>query len=399
MNIQSIQLRTADLTAFAEELEALGAASYNSISYNDFKHLQKIERYGRAATFLGYATAWIVPNPLTAFCLSLGQFTRWLLMHHISHRGYDKVPGIPKRYTSKYFARGWRRFIDWFDWVHPAAWEYEHNILHHYHTGEDTDPDVAERHTEFLRALRVPYWLKHCVVFLASISWKYTYYAPNTMSCLDPESKKRLRKEHIAYITIKNVFDLRNPHVRKLWSVCYLPYGFFHFILIPACFLPFGTVPAFFVLVNKILAECITNFHSFMVIGPNHTADDLFRFDFHYKNKAEFYITQILGSANYRTGTEFVDYMSIWLNYQIEHHLFPDLPMQKYREIQPAVKALCEKYKIPYKQESIFKRFSRMASVCVGKTSMKTLHEFPLLLDHSEMSNSESRDSTSLSPY
>lgn len=399
MNTHTIELRTNELTSFTEELEALGAASYNAISYKDFKHLQKIERYGRVATFLGYATAWIIPNPITAFCLSLGQFTRWLLMHHISHRGYDRVPGIPKRYTSKYFARGWRRFIDWFDWVHPAAWEYEHNILHHYHTGEDTDPDVAERHTEFLRALRVPYWLKHCVVFLASISWKYTYYAPNTMSCLDPESKKRLRKDHIAYITIKNVFDLRNPHVRKLWLVCYLPYGMFHFVLIPACFLPLGSVAAFFVLVNKILAECITNFHSFMVIGPNHTADDLFRFDFHYKNKAEFYVTQILGSANYRTGTEFLDYMSIWLNYQIEHHLFPDLPMRKYREIQPAVKALCEKYKIPYKQESIFKRFSRMTAVCVGKSSMKTLHEFPLVLDHAELSNRDVRDSTSLSAY
>jgi hypothetical protein len=38
----------------------------------------------------------------------LGRSTRWLLMHHVGHRGYDKVPGVPAKYTSKVFARGWR---------------------------------------------------------------------------------------------------------------------------------------------------------------------------------------------------------------------------------------------------------------------------------------------------
>ena len=365
------------VSGFARDLEKLRRRTYSTFENEDFLHLLKIQRFGRIATVLGYLSAWIIPNPITAFLLSLGQFTRWLLMHHISHRGYDRVPGIPDRYTSKYFAQGWRRFVDWFDWVHPAAWEYEHNILHHYHTGEDTDPDVTERHAEFLRSMKVPFIVKRVLLFFAAISWKYTYYAPNTLSCLDPESKKRLKKEHIVFITIKNIFDFRNAHVRKLWTHCYLPYGLFNFVVIPALFLPLGSTAACYVLVNKLLAECITNFHSFMVIGPNHTADDLYRFDFHYEGKDEFYVTQVLGSANYRTGTEFVDYMAIWLNYQIEHHLFPDLPMRKYREIQPEVKALCAKHGIMYKQESIFKRFERMISVCIGKTSMMELAEFP----------------------
>ena len=36
------------------------------------------------------------------------------------------------------------------------------------------------------------------------------------------------------------------------------------------------------------------------------------------------------------------------LCYQIEHHLFPDLPSNRYAEIAPRVAALCDKYDLPY---------------------------------------------------
>jgi fatty acid desaturase len=131
------------------------------------------------------------------------------------------------------------------------------------------------------------------------------------------------------------------------------------------------------VLINKLLAEAMTNAHAFLVIGPNHTADDLYRFAFHYDRKDEFYVTQVMGSANYHCGSEVTDYLSIWLNYQIEHHLFPDLPMRQYTRIQPVVKSLCERHGIPYRQESVFRRFGRMLDVAVGKTSMRQLEAFP----------------------
>ncbi len=45
--------------------------------------------------------------------------------------------------------------------------------------------------------------------------------------------------------------------------------------------------------------------------------------------------------------------------------------MLRYREVQPQVKALCEKYGIPYVQESVFARLRKMLDVAVGRTSMK----------------------------
>ncbi len=362
-----------NLKGFCSDIETLNKEVRSSLGPADYKHLLRTERYGRIAALLGYSTAWIFPNPLTAFLISLSQFTRWLMAHHILHRGYDNVPGVPHRYTSKGFAVGKRRFLDWFDWMLPRAWDYEHNILHHYHTGEDADPDLAERHTEFLRAWRIPKFLKYIFVGVAACTWKFTYYAPSTMSVLEPESKKRIKQPHIIFITIKNIFQFRNKHVRMLWLQGYLPYGLFHFAVIPALFFPLGQTAVLYVFLNKVLAEIFTNIHSFLVIGPNHTADDLYRFSFHYDDKAQFYLTQVLGSANYNCGDEVRDYLSIYLNYQIEHHLFPDLPMLKYREIQPQVKQICEKWGVPYQQESIFKRFKRMVDVCVGNTAMKEM--------------------------
>jgi fatty acid desaturase len=363
-----------NIDRLAEELEALRLRVNQELTIEDFNHLRKIEWWGRGLSCIGYGTIWLFPNPITAFCISMGHFTRWLLAHHIMHRGYDKIDGVPERYTSKGFARGWRRFIDWGDWLQPEAWDYEHNILHHYHTGEAHDPDVAERHTEYLRSLNIPYWLKYILLFIAACTWKFTYYAPNTVSVLNPENSNRVKKEHIIYLTIKNAFDLSRKEVRTLWMKCYLPYGTLHFVLLPLLFYPFGGLTTvLFVLGNKILAEIFTNIHSFVVIGPNHTADDIYRFDFHYRDKREYYVTQILGSVNYRCGNDFIDYLSIWLNYQIEHHIFPDLPMRQYRLIQPEVKAICARNGVPYRQEPMFRRLRRMVDVCVGKQKMRVI--------------------------
>jgi len=366
-----------DVAGFSAAIDRLKSEAHANIGPADLAHLRRIEGYGRVATLLGYATAWIIPNPLSAFLLSLGQFTRWLLAHHILHRGYDRVPDVPGRYTSRGFARGWRRYIDWFDWLLPEAWDYEHNTLHHYHTGEDGDPDVAERHLEFFRRMRIPVVLKYALVAILACTWKIIYYAPNSLGVMHPVGGRRPRKESIDVLTVGSVLDFRRPAVRRLWLQCYAPYASWHFVVVPLLFLPLGTAAVLAVLINKLLAEAITNAHTFLVIGPNHTADDLYRFRFHYGGKEEFYVTSVLGSANYQCGPELVDYMSGWLNYQIEHHLLPDLPMRQYGLIQPRVKALCLEHGLPYRQESVFRRFGRMLDICVGKTSMRQLEAFP----------------------
>jgi linoleoyl-CoA desaturase len=52
--------------------------------------------------------------------------------------------------------------------------------------------------------------------------------------------------------------------------------------------------------------------------------------------------------------------MSGNLSFQIEHHLFPDLPSNRYVEIAPRVRALCEQYGLPYTSGPLAKQYGSM---------------------------------------
>ena len=126
-----------------------------------------------------------------------------------------------------------------------------------------------------------------------------------------------------------------------------------------------------FVLINRILAEVLTNFHTFIIIATNHAGDDLYRFKTHYKSKDEFYLYQIIGSVDVHGGSEIQDFFLMYLNYQIEHHIFPDLPMIKYRAMAPKLEAICLKYDVPYVKQSLFKRAIKLYENMAGKNTMK----------------------------
>ncbi len=117
----------------------------------------------------------------------------------------------------------------------------------------------------------------------------------------------------------------------------------------------------------------LTNLHTFAVVGPNHSGDDLFRFTDAPKNKAERYFRQVVGSVNFRTGGDLNDWLHLFLNYQIEHHLWPDAPMRSYQWLQPRVKALCEKHGVPYVQQSVWKRIGKLTDIFVGNTRMQVM--------------------------
>ena len=178
----------------------------------DFKHLLKLERWGKMFTysgialilvltlsefFLGEMNAWLF-WPLfivSALLISTGNVSRWAnTTHPILHGGYDKVPDIPERYTKKFFAKGARRYVDWLDWIKPQAWEYEHNIMHHYHLGEDDDPDNVERNLQWLIQSKIPMWLRYVIVYAFAGTWKFTYYAPNTLRILENKKNRDQKK-------------------------------------------------------------------------------------------------------------------------------------------------------------------------------------------------------------
>jgi hypothetical protein len=271
-----------DLKAFSADLDALHARLKGDLGEADLKHLRKMERWGRFCTLLGYATAWMFPNPLAALLIAMGNVGRWAnVAHHVLHRGYDAVPGVPARYRSTVFARGWRRWLDWPDWIHPPAWVHEHNQLHHYHTGQLDDPDLVERHAWITRLRGVPRLVKWLLLLIVAVSWKWLYYAPNTLWALNqsrrlraaaPEVRGQLPTPGNAWRVVAPGERLLLPVTRggiELYLRCLLPYALLRFGLLPALFLPLGVEAWCSVLVTSVGAGGAVRQPAFL---PHHRA-------------------------------------------------------------------------------------------------------------------------------
>ncbi len=363
----SSELSNQALDDFIAELRLIGTDLRRAAGPKDIAHLEQLDRKGRIATVLGYATAWIAPNPVSSAALAAGTTTQWMLMHHISHKGYDKVPGVPAKYTSKVFARGRRRWLDWMDWITPSAWHLEHDHAHHYHLGEDGDPDLLERNTQPLINAPIPRWSKRAILGGFAGIWKWAYYAPSTIGV------ERQKRQRLPVADAPTSLEMLNPATeqgRETWRRSLLPNLAIRFVLIPVCFLPLGPKAVRNVALNVLIADIIANLHGFLVITPSHTAADLYRFEEPADAPGEFALRQIIGSANYTTGGDVNDHLHMWLNYQIEHHLWPDLTMLQYQSAQPRLVELCEKYDVPYMQESVWARVRKTFRVLEGTDQM-----------------------------
>jgi NADPH-dependent stearoyl-CoA 9-desaturase len=98
------------------------------------------------------------------------------------------------------------------------------------------------------------------------------------------------------------------------------------------------------------LANVIRNVWTHAVIVCGHFPDGAEKFintDLEGETKGEWYLRQMLGSANFDAGSA-LRFLSGNLCHQIEHHLFPDLPSNRLHEVSARVRTVCEKYDLPY---------------------------------------------------
>jgi fatty acid desaturase len=111
----------------------------------------------------------------------------------------------------------------------------------------------------------------------------------------------------------------------------------------------------------NVTANLVRNLWSYMIIFCGHFPDGAEKFteeELEDESKAEWYLRQLLGSANFE-GSRFLHVMAGSLGYQIEHHLFPDLPSNRYPEIAERVRALCEKYELPYTTGPLYRQYGQ----------------------------------------
>ena len=108
-------------------------------------------------------------------------------------------------------------------------------------------------------------------------------------------------------------------------------------------------------------ANVIRNVWANAVIFCGHFPDGAEKFtktDMIGETKGQWYLRQMLGSANFEGGPV-LRFMSGNLCHQIEHHLYPDLPSSRLHEISVRVRALCDKYDLPYTTGSFLVQYGK----------------------------------------
>jgi fatty acid desaturase len=118
-------------------------------------------------------------------------------------------------------------------------------------------------------------------------------------------------------------------------------------------------------------ANLVRNLWAYVVIFCGHFPDGAEKFTadvLDHETRAEWYLRQMMGSANFKAG-RLLAFSSGNVCYQIEHHLFPDLPSNRYAQIAVRVRALCDKYDLPYTSGSLVHQYL---------LTLRTIHKLAL---------------------
>src|SRR3712207_3422796 len=104
-------------------------------------------------------------------------------------------------------------------------------------------------------------------------------------------------------------------------------------------------------LTANLTANVLRNLWSHSVIMCGHFPEGVETFEQpeldEHETRGQWYLRQMLGSANI-SGSRVMHVMTGNLSHQIEHHLFPDLPSNRYYEIAPKVRDVFERYGLSY---------------------------------------------------
>jgi fatty acid desaturase len=107
-------------------------------------------------------------------------------------------------------------------------------------------------------------------------------------------------------------------------------------------------------------ANIIRNVWSNAIIFCGHFPDQAYTFsqeETEDESRGAKYVRQLLGAVNI-DGGPFFHVASGNLSYQVEHHLYPDMPSTRYGEIAPKVREICMKYELPYNTGPFLKQWA-----------------------------------------
>ncbi|MES2089673.1 MAG: acyl-CoA desaturase [Pseudomonadota bacterium] len=342
MNQPTIQIgpkTIEEMAAFQRELDAIRDEVRPTLGERDARHIKRVLRMVRITEVLGRALlmfGWFPPTWLLgAALLGISKIIDNMeLGHNVMHGQFN-------------FMNDPRFHGDTFDWDNtcPASeWRHAHNFVHHTYTNViGMDRDFGYGMLRLSNDLRWSWLHPFQLLLTALLAIYFEWFVAIHDMQMDKVviGRKKWADVQPQWKVVRHKFaqQLRRDYVA--WP-----------LLAAVVAMPFGHAldAALAVIAGNFVGNVIRNVWAWAIIFCGHFTQDIYTFSkqsIQNESKGQWYLRQILGSSNIH-GSSLMHYMSGNLSHQVEHHLYPDIPANRYSEMAPKVRAVCVKYGIPY---------------------------------------------------
>lgn len=352
-------LTDEQIEEFGAKVEAIRLAVMQDLGEKDAQYIYKVRNFVRyseiASRGMLMFAGWLPPIWLLGTgLLSISKIVENMeLGHNVMHGQYDWLNDDSLRGND----------FDWDNVCTGDDWRYTHNYMHHTYTnivGQDHDVGYG-----ILRVSEDQAW-----------EARHLFNVPLAM---------QLMFFFEWYVGVQNLhLEDALIYKTKTWRQVWLDSAKFRkkarrqvvkdYVFFPAI----ATINFIPVFAGNFVANIMRNLWSSAVIFNGHFTEDAENFQPDHtatETRAQWYLRQIRGSSNF-TGGKLMHFLSGNLSHQIEHHLFPDMPANRYADVAPQIKALCDEYGINYNSDSFMAQFgtvwSRLARLSLPSSNDRT---------------------------
>jgi fatty acid desaturase len=341
-------LSEADIEALGYELDVIRRDIEDSRGESDAAYIQRTIRFQRTLDVVGRAiigcsrsrVGWVLGTAALAFAKSVENME---ISHNVLHGQWDWM-NDPEIHSSTW---------EWDMVGLSSQWRYSHNYRHHVFSnvlGMDDDLGFGVMRVTRDQPWKPQYLLQPFQNLLLAATFEWGIAAHDV-------DLERLRAGAVSE---------RRAQVRALIRKV-ARQGGKDYVFFPA--LSWSRWRR--TLAANATANLLRNLWAYVVIFCGHFPDGAEKFTedvLEHETRAEWYLRQMLGAANFKAGP-LMAFSSGNLCYQIEHHLFPDLPSNRYAQIAVRVRALCDKYDLPYTSGSLVHQYL---------LTLRTIHKLAL---------------------
>jgi fatty acid desaturase len=334
-------LSEQDIAALGDEFDAIRDEVLADLGESDARYIRRViaaqrglEAGGRGALLVSLLPpAWLAGTAMLSVAKILENME---IGHNVLHRQWDWM-GDPDIHSANW---------EWDSASTSESWKHAHNFVHHTYTnvlGKDRDLGYSILRIEPDQPWHPVYLAQpvYIVPMALFFEWAIAIYDIELEDVYAGKKPWQQAKAELGGLWRKARKQLLKDYVT------------FPLLSGPSA------VPAF---LGNLTANAVRNVWAHTIIVCGHFPDGAETFSeeqLEDETRGRWYIRQLLGSCNL-DGPPLLHLMSGNLSYQIEHHLFPDVPSNRYAELAPRVREICEHYELPYTSGSLPRQYAQV---------------------------------------